>query len=509
MTSYISPDIHDINLFEKVNNLFNKLLTSGVTICGFDTESTHPMYDKNEVTNKYVSIIQICIQQNHGGIILEGLQSENDDSVYTCYIIPVKHLFVTYKRFPKEMLKFLKSKKIVKTGADITADQKKLLKFGDLALGGFIDLQDLARSMGNNNFSLNSLAQSYLKEGKLKSNLGNYDHELTLDQIRYSVHDAYLSLCIYLKMINKHEITIIDIGSKSNIIDKVDIIYKLDNLEIKDKADIVNKMDIKDNSEIKDKVDIKDLTYSDALDLYSYLTQKAGIFTGTSGYKYSSILNIIINGGYKPWNIYDKIIKKHLLDRSLEVLILHGNIRKMKDDKYYNISDGGSKLIISEVIEGGGIGTDEIGVMNVYSFFIKNNLFNKMSKVTYNTLMNCVRNSYKPWNNLTIEEINKLLKLVLDFLIDEKYICKMDEGIYCKMMDGGKDLFAIKVKESIYRCIPKTGIKIKSLVNFVDTSTEALIKDKILRLERIETHIIEFLESGVLHEDDGIIYLLL
>ena len=301
MTSYILPDIEDNNLFEIVEDIFEKLLKCGITVCGFDTESTSDAYDRNELTNKYVSIIQICIQQ---------------DAEFTCYIIPVKKLMLTFKQFPKSMLKFLKSNKIIKVGADINGDKKKLLKFGDMKLEGFIDLQDLARSMGNNDYSLDSLARTYLNLKKLKPGSGDYDRILTAGQIKYAIYDAYLSLAIYLKMIN------------------------INTSPIENRASLPEISVLEDESVIS----IEDwpikgifLTENIVQDFYKYLKGRAGIFISDKDYRYSSILNIVLYGGYKPWNIHNNFIKEQLLNTSLKSLISLGHIKETSNSTYCDV----------------------------------------------------------------------------------------------------------------------------------------------------------------------------
>src|SRR6266496_1903393 len=125
MTSYIFPDPKGLNLYEEVDKIFERILHSSVSVCGFDTESTvSNSFKEGDIKENFVSIIQICIKENHGGTLLEGI-SDNDFD-YTCYIIPIKQLYFKYKSFPKSMKKFFKSKNICKTGADIHADKHKL-----------------------------------------------------------------------------------------------------------------------------------------------------------------------------------------------------------------------------------------------------------------------------------------------------------------------------------------------------------------------------------------------
>ena len=323
MTSFIFPDLNDVNLFKNVEDIFNKILTCGVNVCGFDTETTvSDAFSYEEKTNqkeetKYVSIIQICIEQNHGGVILEDLQAENDMSVYTCYIIPIKKLFLKYKIFPPSLLKFFKTKNIIKVGADIHLDIKKLEKYflADSNLfffsdekeqnkleftpmkkeifKGFIDLQDLARSMGNKSFSLNDLAKAYLNIKKMKSKLGNYEEELSDKQIYYACHDSYLSLAIYNKMINK---PLYDINKEKFYCNEDE---KINNLLKKSK-------DIPQGTHDDESSFLYPNEKKDELVLLSFFN-KMKIFITNDMVKYDALLNSVRNS-YAPWIKYD--IKK-------------------------------------------------------------------------------------------------------------------------------------------------------------------------------------------------------
>ena len=311
MTSIIIPNING-DFYKETEEIFERILNCGITVCGFDTESTVQNSFKNEYRDKstdcYVSIIQICINQNHGGVLFEGISEENTTD-YTCYIIPIKQIFIKYKYFPKSMRKFFETKNIYKVGAGIREDVNRLKKFISdnlkLEFDGFIDLQDIARSIGCNSYSLDSLAQSYLNTNKSKSKLGNYENELTTDQLYYSSHDSYISLSIYLKMINP---PIYNTENK-NLSANKKVIF-IDN----DKEMVLKNIDINIESQ-------ELLTYFNNIKL---LISKSC--------KYSTIYNSIST--YKKWNIYNNDIKKMLLDKCLELLINQNIIIKINDNNY-------------------------------------------------------------------------------------------------------------------------------------------------------------------------------
>ena len=209
--------------YNQVDNTFEKLLNLGITVCGLDTETTvfHQSKEQHTVDGngyysvlsvdeplitdgkekRLVSIIQICIDRNSNNEILDVEIEENDDNVYTCYIIPIKRIYLRHGDIPKNLKKFLMDRSIIKTGCGITKDMKDIKKSYNIKCKGYIDLQDISRSTGNLHYKLDDLGQKYLNLGKMKGSLGDYDGKLTDKQIRYAAYDSYLSLAVYLKML--------------------------------------------------------------------------------------------------------------------------------------------------------------------------------------------------------------------------------------------------------------------------------------------------------------------
>ena len=349
MTSIIIPNLNG-DFYKETEEIFKRILNCGVTVCGFDTESTvqnaFKNSDRDKSTDCYVSIIQICINQNHGGVIFEGISDQissdclsktiNEEINYTCYIIPIKQIFIKYKYFPKSMRKFFQSKNIYKVGAGIREDVHRLKKFIfenlKLEFDGFIDLQDIARSIGCNNYSLDSLAQSYLNTNKSKSKLGNYEGELTTDQVYYASHDSYLSLAIYLKMINP-----------SPFIKKVTS-PQLDKISITS-----NDLLYKEVSKINPKANELDISDNDADALLNYLNNSK-LLLSNKICKYSSIYNTI-TCTYKKWNKYDNKSKKEMLDKCLDLLINKNIINKVGDNSYIKVKPNAENNSINSILE--------------------------------------------------------------------------------------------------------------------------------------------------------------
>jgi len=234
------------------------------------------------------------------------------------------------------MRKFFQSKNIYKVGAGIREDVHRLKKFISenlkLEFDGFIDLQDIARSIGCNNYSLDSLAQSYLNTNKSKSKLGNYEGELTTDQVYYASHDSYLSLAIYLKMINP-----------SPFIQKVTS-PQLDKISITSNDLLYKKV-----SKINPKANELDISDNDADALLNYLNNSK-LLLSDKICKYSSIYNTI-TCTYKKWNKYDNKSKKEMLDKCLDLLINKNIINKVGDNSYIKLKPNAENNSINSILE--------------------------------------------------------------------------------------------------------------------------------------------------------------
>lgn len=148
---------------------------------GFDTE-TRPSFKKGQINN--VALLQ--------------LSTEN-----RAYLFRLNHF-----ELPKSLLKLLANPKIVKAGVAIRDDIKTLQCNHPFEPAGFVELQDEAKNIGINNFSLKKLAGIVLN-GKISKaqQLSNWEApELSEAQLRYAATDAWISYKIYESFSkNNHE----------------------------------------------------------------------------------------------------------------------------------------------------------------------------------------------------------------------------------------------------------------------------------------------------------------
>lgn len=139
---------------------------------GFDTE-TRPSFKKGQV-NK-VALLQLSTRD--------------------------KAFLFRLNRFalPKSLLNLLANPNIIKAGAAIRDDIKALQNNKGFKPGGFVELQDVAKDLGINNFSLKKLAGIVLSIKISKAQqLSNWEaDELTEAQLRYAATDAWISYLIY------------------------------------------------------------------------------------------------------------------------------------------------------------------------------------------------------------------------------------------------------------------------------------------------------------------------
>ncbi len=159
-----------VDSFEKVSYAA-KVLASH-SIIGFDTE-TRPSFKKG-VVNK-VSLLQL---------------STHDQAF----------LFRTNKiGLPAEIREILSNPEIIKPGVAIRDDIKGLKEINNFNPAGFIELQDYARDLGIQNFSLKKLAAIALGFRISKSQqLSNWEGDvLTEAQIIYAATDAWTALKIF------------------------------------------------------------------------------------------------------------------------------------------------------------------------------------------------------------------------------------------------------------------------------------------------------------------------
>lgn len=139
---------------------------------GFDTE-TRPSFKKGQI-NK-VALLQL---------------STNDRA----FLFRLNQFDI-----PKSLLKLLSNPNIVKAGAAIRDDIKTLQINKHFEPAGFVELQDEAKNMGINNFSLKKLAGIVLECKISKAQqLSNWEaDQLSEPQLKYAATDAWISYKIY------------------------------------------------------------------------------------------------------------------------------------------------------------------------------------------------------------------------------------------------------------------------------------------------------------------------
>jgi ribonuclease D len=167
---WFEGDIYIIEKPEQVNNVAEFLSTKSVI--GFDTE-TRPSFKKG-VINK-VALLQLSTQNE-------------------AFLFRVNKLGL-----PASIRKILANPDIIKAGVAIRDDIKALQGIAKFNPAGFIELQDHAKDLGIQNFSLKKLTAIVLGFRISKSQqLSNWEaEELTEAQQIYAATDAWTSLIIY------------------------------------------------------------------------------------------------------------------------------------------------------------------------------------------------------------------------------------------------------------------------------------------------------------------------
>ncbi len=114
---------------------------------------------------------------------------------------PVKAWLIRINRvgLPQEVLDILQNKNITKIGAAIRDDIKALQKHSGFVPAGFVDLQDMAKEKGFEDFSLKKLAAHVMGVRISKrQRLSNWEAaQLSASQQSYAATDAWVSLKIY------------------------------------------------------------------------------------------------------------------------------------------------------------------------------------------------------------------------------------------------------------------------------------------------------------------------
>ncbi|WP_238766351.1 3'-5' exonuclease [Maribellus maritimus] len=155
---------------EKIN--YAATVLAGQSVIGFDTE-TRPSFKKG-VVNK-VALLQLSTKKQ-------------------AFLFRLNKIGL-----PKEIIDILANPGIIKPGVAIRDDIKGLQSLSYFKPGGFIELQDYAKELGIQNFSLKKLAAIALGFRISKSQqLSNWEADvLTEAQEIYAATDAWTALEIF------------------------------------------------------------------------------------------------------------------------------------------------------------------------------------------------------------------------------------------------------------------------------------------------------------------------
>jgi ribonuclease D len=144
-------------------------------VIGFDTE-TKPSFKKGD--NHQVALLQLSTDER-------------------AFLIRVQKVGL-----PNELRALFSNPLVLKSGVAIRDDLKGLQKIRPFKPAGFIELQDIAKRLGINDFSLKKLCAITLGFRISKSQqLTNWESEqLTDQQMVYAATDAWASLKIFQKL---------------------------------------------------------------------------------------------------------------------------------------------------------------------------------------------------------------------------------------------------------------------------------------------------------------------
>nr|WP_319569645.1 3'-5' exonuclease [uncultured Draconibacterium sp.] len=159
-----------VDSLQQVKHAIEEL--NGASIIGFDTE-TKPSFKKG-VVNK-VALLQLSTKNK-------------------AFLFRINRIGL-----PREVVELLANENVIKPGVAIRDDIKGLQEFVSFKPGGFVELQDEAKEMGIQNFSLKKLAAIAcgfrISKGQ---QLTNWEaSELTEAQQYYAATDAWAALEIF------------------------------------------------------------------------------------------------------------------------------------------------------------------------------------------------------------------------------------------------------------------------------------------------------------------------
>ena len=142
---------------------------------GFDTE-TRPSFKKGQVYR--VALLQ--------------LSTETDAFLFRL------HRLTQFQA----LVQIFENRAVPKVGVAIRDDIKQLLKVFQFKPENFIELQDVAKAKGLQNFGLKGMTEEVLNAGLSKGpKLTNWEaQELTEQQLKYAATDAWIGLKLFQKL---------------------------------------------------------------------------------------------------------------------------------------------------------------------------------------------------------------------------------------------------------------------------------------------------------------------
>ena len=166
--------VHVIEQHEDLDNALKYL--SNQTVIGFDTE-TRPAFKKGQIFP--VSLLQLATSEQ-------------------AFLFRINKIGLS-----AGIIRILTSAKILKIGVAIRDDIKILQRIVPFKPAGFIELQDLVKYYGIENFSLKKLSAIVLGFRISKAaRLTNWDaQELSEQQLIYGATDAWVSCEIYKQLL--------------------------------------------------------------------------------------------------------------------------------------------------------------------------------------------------------------------------------------------------------------------------------------------------------------------
>lgn len=188
---------HKVTTLDELNKSCERILDSGVTLIGLDTESTI-----TGKTRSSIDLIQISIIGDHGGESLDSTIDSVKESapVTTVFLFDMTKIKVQYA--PKPLEKLMMDRRIKKIGCALFQDTMLLRNCYGTKTMGAIDLQEVAESIGIVGISLDDLSKRLLGTNKVQLDLMKVDWaaEWTPEMLKYAVFDAALAIHCYLAL---------------------------------------------------------------------------------------------------------------------------------------------------------------------------------------------------------------------------------------------------------------------------------------------------------------------